>query len=901
MRKRILCLLLCTCLLASVPTFATEPIPAATAGGWNETLWLEAPEISDGDVTAVSYIGPVSGSLTGQDFEHLVRDTENGLRIDIPGLPAGNYNLTVSTKNGDIVYENITVTAQDRSGFAHFGDTEGVGAYDNEGKLKENAIVLYVTDENKDTVTITAKDGTTVSGIGNILNTSGKSGAGLTNTNQDILRKLAADGTPLVVRVVGRVTAPFGLTAWGSRDYGGNPDDNGSMARMQGGKHITIEGIGEAATIDGWGLSFICGGDYDYTRGWGRSFEVRNLTFVNVPEDCVGMEGEQKDGVLNAPVERCWVHHCAFYGPTILNDASSDQDKGGGDGACDFKRGQYFTNSYCYYYGYHKTNLVGGGNSDQQYHLTYHHNYWKNCESRGPLARQADIHMYNNIFEDQSSYCMNPRANAYIYSEFNLFLNSKDPVRVDSGAVKSFGDAFENCRGRNQATIVSDKATPVDTGCKYANFDTNADFSYIPDRNYILQESIGEMKAVVLAQAGPQGLTFETQMPDVPDIGDITVAPGSYVHDFTENGKQSDFFTITGNLSTGKGSVSFDGKTLTQCLKMESSTEIRFGAPESGTLILVFGGTTDGAGKTVKLDGAKHTLDANGMLSVAVTAGWHTITKGDSINLFYMAYTSDPAVHVHDFTDWITAPGGGSMTRGCQTCGYQETISLADCPHSETEVLDAVASTCFTEGFTGRVFCLLCGKMVDAGKVLPVIAHSYEVEVIAPGCTVGGGIVHTCTACGKSYTDAATAPLGHSYAAEVTAATCTQDGYTTYTCETCSDNYTEVSAAATGHQYQLTETETATVYTCSICGHSYQNEKLPCSHAYGAWETIKEPTEQEGGVQERSCSLCGEKETQELLPTGHANANHSWIWAAVGSVGAISIAAVLILKKKKAA
>ena len=501
MKNRILSLLLCLCLVSSVNAFATVE-PMHNSGGWNETLWFEAPDILAADVTEVRYCGPVSGSLTGQDFAYLVRDTEDGLRIDIPGLPGGEYTLTVTTKWWTFS-EAVAVQAQDRSGYAHFGYTDGVGAYNDDGTLKENAIVLYVTEENKDTVTITSKDGTTVSGIGNILNSRGRNAnaGSKVNTNQDILHKLAGDGTPLVVRIIGRVTLPEGLTAYNSRDYGGSVGDNGAMARMQGGKDITIEGIGVGATIDGWGLHFICGGG-DYARGWGKSFEVRNLTFRNVPEDCVGMEGEQDGSTLNAPVERCWIHHCAFYGPKIANPAESDKD--GGDGACDFKRGQYFTNAYCYYEGYHKTNLVGGSDSNLQYHMTYHHNYWKNCESRGPLARQANIHMYNNIFEGQTSYCMNPRANAYIFSEYNLFLNCKNPVRVKLGAVKSYQDSFENCRGDNHATIVTDKTQQVDTDCKYANFDTNPAISYIPQGGYLLHDTIEVMQATVMAQAGPQ-------------------------------------------------------------------------------------------------------------------------------------------------------------------------------------------------------------------------------------------------------------------------------------------------------------------------------------------------------------------------------------------------------------
>ena len=52
--------------------------------------------VKDADVTAVSYSGPVSGSLAGEDFEYLVRDTSEGVRVDVMGLKPGTYTLTVT-------------------------------------------------------------------------------------------------------------------------------------------------------------------------------------------------------------------------------------------------------------------------------------------------------------------------------------------------------------------------------------------------------------------------------------------------------------------------------------------------------------------------------------------------------------------------------------------------------------------------------------------------------------------------------------------------------------------------------------------------------------------------------------------------------------------------------------
>ncbi|MGN0318681.1 MAG: polysaccharide lyase, partial [Lachnospira sp.] len=481
-----------------VTAATTSSVTFQKVGGWYETIYAEINGVSDADVTGVSYSGTMNGSLTGDDLNYLVRNSGGLVRIDIPGLKAGNYSLSVTTSSGTITQNDITVLEYDRSGYAHYNYTSGVGAYNDDGTLKDNAIVVYVTEENKNIVSVTSKDGTTVTGIGHILNSSGRdNGDGLTpkggtpNNNNSIMRRLADDGTPLVVRIIGTVSTPDGVTKKASLDYGGFLKDNGNMAAIQSGKDVTIEGIGTDATIDGWGIHFMCQSDYPQ---YGKSFETRNLSFVNVPEDCVGMDGGQSNGTLTYPVERIWVHHCAFHVPTV--DNPTEEDKAHGDGACDFKKGQYFTNSYCFYDGYNKTNLLGGNDDNVQYNLTYHHNYWKNCQQRMPLARHANIHMYNNYFYGAGSYCMEVRMNAYIFAEYNIYEKCNNPASIKAGAIKSYNNTFSNCTGTNGATIVTDKSKTVSSSNKYANFDTNSSLSYIPSGSYKLNtELTGEQIA----------------------------------------------------------------------------------------------------------------------------------------------------------------------------------------------------------------------------------------------------------------------------------------------------------------------------------------------------------------------------------------------------------------------
>ena len=500
---------------------------------------------------------------------YYVETKSNEAKIYLFGLAEGSYEVLVSPVLGGADCNtlgtscNFSVVAYDRSGFAHFNYTEGVGAYKDNGELKDNAIVLYVTDENKNDVELSYK-GITVKGIGNILNSGGKdagngttSKGGLANTNQGILTKLAQDNIPLVVRFVGCVSDSGlyerknfnaanqslieGLSAYDSVDYGGTEGDNGHMARMQSCKNITLEGVGSEAVIDGWGFQLIA---QTSNPGLTKNFEVRNLKFINTPEDAIGIEGVQESGSLTSPAERCWVHHNEFYCPDITCD--TDSDKKQGDGSVDFKRGRYFTCSYNYYEGCHKTNLVGASDDNLQFDLTYHHNYYYECESRGPLTRQANVHMYNNVFYGQISYAMNTRANAYIFSEYNLFYVCKNPMDVRSGAIKSYNDVFSSTIESLGGVIVTDKTQTVSSGNRYENFDTNSSMSYIPSNDYYLQTDLTEVRKTLYSECGVMHDTYikpsDVSLSDISYVNNIV--SGATVNNVTKSTTVSNYSLV---------------------------------------------------------------------------------------------------------------------------------------------------------------------------------------------------------------------------------------------------------------------------------------------------------------------------------------------------------------------
>ncbi len=465
----------------------------SVAGGWNETLYAEWEEMNAEGAT-VSYKASTDDTyttLTAKDADLIRQEDEDTARIDIPGLAAGTYDLMVTTSEGNtFTASDIKVKEHDRSGYAHYKYTRGIGAYNDDGTLKEDAIVLYVTDENKDTIQVPGYE-SYATGIGYIL-----------NGNTELMQKIVADGHALAIRFIGTVNVPEGLTAYNSTVNGGTVGDNGNMAIIKMSKDVTLEGIGTDATINGWGFSFYVGDKYENRE----SYEVRNLTFKNYTEDAVGFQGFMSDSkTLSTPIERVWVHNNSFYPGYCENPAESDKKEG--DGSCDFKRGKYYTMSYNYYNNCHKTNLIGASDSNLQFNMTLHHNFYDNCGSRSPLARQANIHIYNSYFKGNTAKTVDARANAYILSEANYYETCKNPMLTQSGAViKSVGDIVYNCLDANTAVVAENREDQVASSNTYPNFDTNESIFYYDSENKVSDvsylTSAAQAKADCIAFSG---------------------------------------------------------------------------------------------------------------------------------------------------------------------------------------------------------------------------------------------------------------------------------------------------------------------------------------------------------------------------------------------------------------
>ena len=85
----------------------------------------------------------------------------------------------------------------------------------------------------------------------------------------------------------------------------------------------------------------------------------------------------------------------------------------------------------------------------------------------------------------------------------------------------------------------------------------------------------------------------------------------------------------------------------------------------------------------------------------------------------------------HSFGEWteVKAPTEtqeGTKERSC-VCGYKESEVIPPTgEHGETEIVGAKEATCTEEGYTGDTVCKGCGEVIEQGKVIAKLAHTYQ-------------------------------------------------------------------------------------------------------------------------------------------------------------------------------
>jgi len=362
------------------------------SGGWMETAFVEWSPVQGADSYNVYYDG--MGVTNSKIDNSLIRSYGTYFRADVLGLQAGTYTITVVPVTAGIEGAGnttgaIMVTAHDRSGFA-FSAGHVPGAYNADGTLKANAVILYVTENNKDVISmnvVTSSKGqnTACTGIQTIL---------------DGFKK-GYDNRPLDVRMIGQITPPAYLLAGDLV-----PENNNNTSGC-----LTIEGVGNDATIDGFGIRI---------KNI-NNLEVRNLGVMNCHSDQLDDIGLQQNN------NYVWVHNCdLFYG-----EPGSDSDQAKGDGSIDCKLSNYVTFSYNHFWDNGKCSLLGlSGGVEVGAFATYHHNWFDHSDSRHPRVRYYTVHVYNNYYDGIAKYGVGATCASSIFVENNYFRNCKYPMLI---------------------------------------------------------------------------------------------------------------------------------------------------------------------------------------------------------------------------------------------------------------------------------------------------------------------------------------------------------------------------------------------------------------------------------------------------------------------------------------
>ena len=457
-------------------------VTISEAAGWFESAYVTWQKVAGMDYHV--YVAPAGTEQWTQLDSPLVREYPAYGRADALGLKAGSYQLKVVPVQGgtELVADATTtdaveVKAHDRSGFAHVGVTDGIGAYKNDGTLKDNAKVLYVWAGNAKTVTCDVV-------------TNGKGGKTTGKGLQDIvtLYQKGYDLTPLAIRLVGTISAADmdrfdssaeGLQIKGKKNYSPVP--------------ITIEGVGCDATIYGFGI--LCRN--------ASNVEFRNFAIMLCMDDCLSMDTGNSN---------IWVHNMDFF----YGKSGSDSDQVKGDGTVDIKgKSMNVTVSYNHFFDCGKTSLGGMKSETTDCWMSYHHNWFDHSDSRHPRIRTAFYHVYNNYFDGVSKYGVGVTYGGSAFVEANYFRNTKYPMLISrqgtdaegngtfsgetGGVIKAYNNLVESARklkyytegqtdGDWDAVLVSDRnatvaATAFSGGTPYNNeADEKARTTYIENK-----------------------------------------------------------------------------------------------------------------------------------------------------------------------------------------------------------------------------------------------------------------------------------------------------------------------------------------------------------------------------------------------------------------------------------
>lgn len=376
-----------------------------SAGAGGETLYAEFKPVEGASAYKVTYRANSRGE-TAADPE-LTRVYPGRARIDIPGVPPGEYTLAITAlDSGGNALDSASTGSLfpyplPREGFA-FSGGNNPGAYNPDGTLKDGAEVVYVTPRNVNTVSFDV-----------VKNAKGEKAAatGLTGI-------LAAVGkghhkNPLAIRIIGCLadTVVSGLKEGAYLSLQGHDEADRRI------ENVTIEGIGTDATLYGYGIHLKRSGN----------IELRNLGIMLQKDDGVSLE------MGNSNI---WIHNMDFF----YGSPGTDADQVKGDGSIDIKaRSTDITIDHCHFRDNGKvTGTWGADSTATRPRVTYHHNWFDHTDSRCPRLLAATAHVYNNYYDGVAVYGIGSTEGSSVFAEANYFRGCERPMMISGQGTDTY-------------------------------------------------------------------------------------------------------------------------------------------------------------------------------------------------------------------------------------------------------------------------------------------------------------------------------------------------------------------------------------------------------------------------------------------------------------------------------
>ena len=237
---------------------------------------------------------------------------------------------------------------------------------------------------------------------------------------------------------------------------------------------------------------------------------------------------------------------------------------------------------------------------------------------------------------------------------------------------------------------------------------------------------------------------------------------------------------------------------------------------------------------------------------------------------------------------------GWSSYEYCTVCGYStQRIPLSKAPH-DMVLQPGQTATCTRQGWNAYYACRNCGYHEPIHYV-SAKGHSYGewMETVAPTCTTAGSKQRLCTSCGTRQTGTVPAK-GHSFgawketiapeAAQPSKNICNVLYYQERSCESC--GATEKGNVSVKHKAEYlvkqpdvlatcTQAGKTNVKRCSICGQEFFSYVKPLGHNFCTEPTVEPATCGKDGLSYRQCvhEGCTERTDVHTIPASGA---HKW-------------------------